>query len=530
MEKKILKRNRSLFFMFFLAMVLLLGRVAYIQLISHEELKSAAVSQYEVMIEGLDTRGRILDRNYMPLTGGTNQYYYFIKRENCDENLMASLKDIDGKEVGSEDSPYRVFRTEKFDEEENEKLKTEYGAYVFRSGTRYADDQIACHLIGYLNQDQKTGVSGLELLYQEELAAGGEKLSLWADAGGTLIEGQTPKVLDIENDSKFEGNSLVTTIDRRLQYVAESALETASKDGAIIVMDAESGEILTMASAPTFNPNNIESYLTSGGDCLINKATQGAYPPGSVFKIVTAAAALENGISPQKEFECEGHTTVGGVELNCEGAKDGGHGVVNMKQAMAVSCNCYFARLGEEIGVEKIIEQATKMGLGKKTMDDYPEESEGNIPEAADVSEADTSNVSIGQGTILVTPLQIAQMTAVIAGGGKYVSPTVVFEGDRTETVAISEKNAMLIEDMLAEVMLTGTGSSDWDCQVWGKTGTAETGRAEENSNCCWLTGYCKFDETKYVITVMIEDGKSAAADALPVFEDIVEYLNKTKA
>ncbi|MBR5129485.1 MAG: hypothetical protein IKU67_05475, partial [Firmicutes bacterium] len=155
MEKTHLRRNKSLFIAYCVVITLLMGRVAFIQIISHEELEQAAISQYEIVIENLDTRGIILDRNYRPLTGGTNQYYYFIRKEKEDKKLENIILDLRGRVVSTEDSSYLVFRTEDFKEKKNALLKEEYGAYVFRSQARYADDQIACHLVGYINQDEK---------------------------------------------------------------------------------------------------------------------------------------------------------------------------------------------------------------------------------------------------------------------------------------------------------------------------------------------------------------------------------------
>ena len=523
MDKEHLRRNKTLFTAYCVVITLLMGRVAFIQIISHEELEKAAISQYQIVIENLDTRGMILDRNYRPLTGGTNQYYYFVRREKVDRNLNSIIQDMRGREVSTDDSSYLVFRTEDFKEKENALLKEEYDAYVFRSQARYADDQIACHLVGYINQDEKIGVSGLELLYQEKLKETGDELSLWADAGGNIIRGQSPKVLNKRNN-RFDGNYVVTTIDRRLQYISEKALEKDSKKGAVIVMNAKSGELLAMASSPTFNPNDIQSYLTINDDCLINKSNQGAYPPGSVFKIVTALAALEAGVLPEKEIECTGSTNIGGVELNCQSAKEGGHGPLNMKEAMAISCNCYFAELGKEIGVEAVIKQAEDLGFGKAVLENYPEETSGNLPNPQEVHEADTSNISIGQGEVLVTPLQIAQMTSVVANDGKYIKPSIELGEEKLTSQLVSKKNAILIQDMLKEVMISGTARGNWKHIVGGKTGTAETGTVDEY--CCWFTGYCEIKDVIYVITIMIEEGKSGTADALPVFEDIVEYLD----
>jgi len=213
--------------------------------------------------------------------------------------------------------------------------------------------------------------------------------------------------------------------------------------------------------------------------------------------------------------------------LSCASAPDGGHGNIDMYTAMAVSCNCYFAKIGEKIGFEEIIKQAELMGFGKETMENYPEETCGNLPNIESSGVWDTSNISIGQGEILATPIQIAQMTSIIARGGSYVEPSIIIGGNTTVHHVLSEERAKIIEEMMADVMEYGTGAKDWETDVWGKTGTAEAGSEKETQNYCWFTGYCRLDEKTYVITVMIEDGKSGTADALPVFKDMVELISK---
>jgi cell division protein FtsI/penicillin-binding protein 2 len=290
-------------------------------------------------------------------------------------------------------------------------------------------------------------------------------------------------------------------------------------------MDSDTGEIVSWASSPTFDPGNIEEYLYQNGDCLINKVSQVSYAPGSVFKIVTAAAALEAGICTiNQEFECKGRATVYGITLGCATAQEGGHGVINMKDAMAYSCNCYFAKLGELVGVEAILEMAEKLGLGEKTLLNFPEESAGNIPDETEVGLWDTSNISIGQGEILTTPLQIAVMTSIIANGGKIIKPKILLAENTYSNQVLSKETASSISEMLGAVMIYGTGKSSWSTDVYGKTGTAETSTDEKN---CWFTGYYALGEKTYVITIMAEDGVSGTTTCLPVFKKIVKALEE---
>ena len=532
MEKRRISRNIILFIMFIVLMMLLGARLFYIQIICHDKLKAAAESQYELLVDGMDTRGTILDRNYMPLTGGTDQYYYFIEKNYIDEHSISEFEDIiarlEARQIAAGESPYLVYRTEIFDEGSNHELQETYHAYVFSCKTRYGDDQMACHLIGYLNEDENVGVSGLELLYQEELEAEDASIYLWADAAGNIITGSSPQKLSKEREDTFKFASekgIVTTIDRRIQYVTEKALREKAGSGAAIVMDADTGEILAWASLPEFNPNNIESHLESGSDCLVNKVSQVGYPPGSVFKIVTAMASLEQGIDPEEEFDCNGQTTVCGITVGCLAGPEGGHGIVDLRKAMAQSCNCYFAKLGEKVGYEEVLKVAARMGFGQSALSFFPEESYGNLPTEDESGLWDTSNISIGQGEILATPIQVCQMTATIANGGYLVEPKVIMGGPEQKKRVVEKEYAVEIESCLESVMTEGTGSDNWDAKVYGKTGTAEAGSGDFSSNVCWFTGYCRQNEKTYVITIMIEDGESGTSSALPVFKRITDFL-----
>lgn len=543
MEEKSVKRIRRCAWVFCALAALLACRLFYIQISGHSELAAAAVAQYEIPLIGFDTRGMILDRNYKPLTGGTKEYYYIIKRTLQSPELTGIMESIGARQIAAANSKYLVYRTEKYNEEINDKLKGEYNAYVFQDQARYSRRQTACHLIGYINKDSKVGVSGLELMYEDKLKAGSDRLTIWADAAGNIIRGLSPVVNEEYGTSQvMEEKSLVTTIDRRLQHVCEDALADSTKSGAALVMDGQTGEILAWASAPVFDPDHVEDYLQEESDRLMNKVSQAAYAPGSVFKIVTAAAALESGkCDENQKFTCTGQVTVNGVTMTCMAAQEEGHGTLDMNQAMSLSCNCYFAQLGGMIGEDAIIKMAERMGFGSKVLDDFPEETPGNLPGEDEAGPWDICNIAIGQGQILATPLQVAKMTSIIASGGISAKPSVVSEQEDQEPVdgddkASIEKERILdeeiagkIEKMLRSVMTEGTGSGQWDSPVWGKTGTAQAGSADGEVSNCWFTGYCRIGGRTYVVTVMAEDGTSGAHTALPVFRDIVSFLERAQ-
>lgn len=515
---------------------LFLVRFYYLQIVSHEELKTAAALQYQVVADGLDTRGMILDRNLQPLTGGVQQYYYFIpegdgfRDAGWQNELQGLLAAVSARRVSVPDrtgSMYSVYRTQIFDGTVNRKLKQEYGAYVFSCASRYSDSQTACHLIGYLNEAEKQGVYGLEKAYEDRLKSNGSRLTLWAGGSGMLLLDVPPSR---EGGQPVWNGNLVTSLDAGVQKACETAVENRSMEGAVLVSDVSSGEILAWVSAPDFNPNAVTVYLGSGESNLINKCIQGTYAPGSVFKIVLAAAALESGrIDPEETYLCCGETEAGGVTLGCRAGPEGGHGEVNLYEAMAVSCNCYFAELGEVLGTEEILDMAGKLGFGQKVFSVFEEEAEGFLPAAEETGLWDISNLSIGQGQLLVTPVQVHRMISAVANGGLLV-PLTVMTGDEEDAAVpakrvFSEQTAAELSAMLRQVMVSGTGSGPvWTCPVWGKTGTAETGSAEMGNNC-WFSGFCRVEDRYCAVTVLAEGGTSGAADCLPVFQDICTYL-----
>lgn len=527
MEKINIIRIKALLTFFFILLLALAARAFYIQILSGHNLADGADSQQLIEVQGLDTRGEILDRNCKPLTGGVSQYYYFISKnqKNTDE-LTKLTESIDARQIASKASEYYVYRTQSYNKEVNEELKERFNAYVFQSPARYADEQIASHLIGYLNEDENKGVSGLELMYEDKLCSKNTSLMLRADGAGRVLRGYSPVIINNTVRKSLNSRNLVTSIDRKLQYIAEKSLKSHTKKGACLVMNSQTGEILAWVSLPSFNPNNVEDYLDSQDESLLNKVSQGTYAPGSVFKLVTAAAALEEGIGMDKTFLCEGEVTVEGVTLGCSTAPDGGHQEINMEEAMAHSCNCYFAQLGAELGYEKILDMARRMGYGERVFGEFPQELTGTLPSGENLGPWSVSNISIGQGEILATPLQVAMMTAIIANGG--TKPEYTLELDAgvkgEQERVISEETALMLQQMMGLVMKEGTGKRSWEVPVYGKTGTAETGNDEYRYNC-WFSGYCIINDNKYVVTVLAEDGLSGTTAALPVFEEIVSYF-----
>lgn len=512
--------------------VLLMGRLFYIQVMGHDDLAKAAVSQYIIPIEGLDCRGAIYDRNMVSLTGGTTQYFYIVPTDIIDGNLLSLLSCLEARKVGERQGQYEVYRTEVFDDVLNDRLRDEYNAYGFRCTGRYSDNQIAAHIIGYINSDEQKGVAGIELMKDDVLTGIDRSLCLYGDSKGNILKGfeittslvgsgsqdETSMARGISNET-LQPNTVVTTIDSRIQTLAEEILARRNVSGSVVILKTKTGEILTCASSPTFNPNNLHEHLDNMGDELINKATQGVYSPGSVFKIIVAAAALDSSVCDEKKtFRCKGNVTVNGVTLKCETGGEEGHGEIDMKQALAQSCNCYFAQLGQLLGSEKIIETATKMGLGKPTIFGFPEESSGVLPEYSERIYSGLSNLSIGQGTLGVTPLQVARFTNIIANDGLDVGVHLLAGETQRTPIVVRQKTSAIIKTMMEDVMSQGTGSSAITyTPCGGKTGSAEASIGGVKVVHGWFTGYFPTEDPLYTITVFVEKGGSGSGSALPV-------------
>ena len=521
------KRIKGLFCVVAALLLALAGRLYYIQVVCHEELAQGAQGQYVIQIQRQDERGTIYDRNMVKLTDSCSDYYYLLKKENCTVALERLMKQIDGRPAGTKGDEYVVYKAAAFDREVNEKLVGEFGAYAFCTGSRYSQDQTAAHLIGYLNASDGEGVAGLEKMFESRLAVSSSMLSMIGNGLGEPIDGIG--ISEKSDVQSLDPSALVTTVDAGLQKKVEEILKENGISGAAVVLQTKTGQVLAMASTPTFDPGSVDSYLSSESGELVNKAVQGMYPPGSVFKIAVAAAALESGkLEPEDTFECTGSVTVNGVELICEERPEG-HGKLNLEEALAQSCNCYFAQVGAAIGSETIVEMAERMGLGAPTIEGFPDEAAGSFPEKGERVYSGLSNLSIGQGSLLVTPVQIAKMTSVIANGGIDHPLSVVMSKESEEdqgTRVVTSETAKAVGRMMEKVMTEGTASgSDIHVSAAGKTGSAETAVDGEATVHGWFTGYFPADDPEYTVTVLAENGKTGSSSALPVFEEIENFL-----
>lgn len=520
-----MRKRVCLLFLVMTAVVAALGgRLYYIQIVCGEALQAGARGQQSIPVYSQDRRGVIYDRNMLPLTDSCQCYYYLVEKSRVDPGFLRLMDSCGGSRAGAMGETYAVYRTERFSRVLNQRIVSEYGAYAFCCGTRYGQGQAAAHLIGYVDADG-LGQSGLEKMYQYRLSSTSAQLSLTGNGAGQPVPG-LGLTQSAEEAASLQPSSLVTTIDKALQEKVESILRGRGVTGAAVVLDTETGQVLAMASTPTFDPNRLDGYLASEQGELMNKALQGQYPPGSVFKIAVAAAALESGrVSRDFTFTCTGKTQVNGVEMVC-GGKEEGHGKLNMDQAFACSCNCYFAKLAEQTGSENIVEMARRLGLGETVLDGFPGEEAGAFPAEEDRAYSGLANLAVGQGSLLVTPIQIARMTNIIACGGICHRTDIVMRQESSQDPGrrtVTAGTAAAVADMMKQVCLSGTGAGNQaHVAIAGKTGSAEAGGDTVHG---WFTGFFPADHPRYTATVFVEDGKTGSGSALPVFEEIVNWL-----
>jgi len=371
------------------------------------------------------------------------------------------------------------------------------------------------------------GKSGIEKEYDNYLRG---------KDGGRQIEvdnmGRQVRVLGSRSAGK--GKDIYLTIDIRLQEYVDEIFET--KKGACIVMDAHNGDILSLHSKPAFDPNlfaatdkRIKNILRDSAYPLLNRAISCTYPPGSVFKIVTASAALrERKLDTGRRFVCSGRHKVGGRVFRCW--KEEGHGSQNITDAIKNSCNIFFYNAGVLAGPDNIAKCAHKFGFGSPTGIDLPEEASGLVPSklwkklktGKKWYDGETANYAIGQGYLLVTPLQILRMTAAIANKGFLVNPHVVKKIEDVEVseearrnLGISDKTINIVKAGLKKVVMddsgTGINARPKKGSAAGKTGTAQTGRQKTHA---WFTGFSPADEPKIALVVFLEEGGKGGLSA----------------
>ncbi len=554
-----MKKTRQVFFFtvaILLFLVLLFTRMFYLQVVKGEEFRSASEQNRTRLIFSRAIRGTIYDRNMAVLTKDLATYAIKVVPEDFRETALPLLSEIlamPAEEIQAKLEDARLPSWEPITlrsglgEDVVQKVEEQHlqlpGVSVQIEPQRfYPYRNLFSHLIGYIGEispeelssnpglesGDLVGKTGLEKKYDGELRG---------QNGGMIMEvnalGQPIRVLHEEDPTP--GNDLILTIDLNLQQKARQILEENKLNGAIVCLDPRNGEILAMASSPDFDPNSFvkgvpareyDALLSLGA--FIPKATQDRFPPGSTFKVITTIAALEEKVVDPEAYtvQCPGHIDVGGHRFYCW--QTSGHGRQDLVEALANSCNVFFYTLALDVGPEPIAKWAKIFGLDDYTGIDLADEARGLIPTPLWKKQVldepwypgDTMNMGIGQGDVLVTPLELANAYAAIAMGGVLHVPHLVkeirtFDGVPLKSTEPTIKREILLSQRTLKYLKEGMvkaaerGTTQY-IQVEGIKVAAKTGTAliTDEKQDIWIAAYAPIDKPEIVVLLMDEYSK----------------------
>jgi penicillin-binding protein 2 len=583
------------------AFTVMVARLWFLQVDMGEEYLQKSEINYTRFTQIPTTRGLIKDRNGRILVDNAVSYELLVTpKEVGDDSEAKLLADEVGRVIGRD--PDELARRYK------PLLKQPYEASVWLPDLSRADmtlletrryglkglsvrvssirkpmsGSFAPHVLGYLGEISKAkledkdfeglvqgdliGQSGIEQSMDSLLRGAKGTRLMTVDSKGRLLE-------ELESEYPAPGRNLVLTLDSRLQRVSQSVL--GEKAGAVVVMDPRNFEILAMASSPFFNLDDFtggvstERWKSLNDDPfhpMENRAVSGQYPPGSTFKIAVSLSALKEGvITPDSIFHCGGGLRLGNHLFGCWNRR--GHGAVNLYRSLKESCDVYYYETGRRLGVDRMAKQLRQnFGLGRALGADLLAERGGLIPDQdwklrrfkAPWSAGEVLPVSIGQGYVLATPLQVAQYTAVAANGGTLMRPHLVkeitdFDGrlvERVEPEVVNridlrpdyvDKVRKGLEAVVNEPGGTGRRARLPDVRVAGKTGTAQVvslqryntygrgGRPYRYQDHAWYTAYAPAEDPEVVVTVLLEHTGGGGAHAAPVAQKVLAaYFDKS--
>lgn len=571
----------------FIITTLFITRIGWIQLVDGDRLKQMALEQQSIDREISPRRGTIYDatgKNVLAISSTVNTITVNpnnIAKEDKEKvaKAVSNIFELDYDKVLKKVKKNSSIETivKRVDKEKADSLRVwmedndiEVGINIDEDTKRYYPyNSLASQVIGFCGSDNQ-GLDGIEALYEDELQGEKGKITKVTDANGGEIDGEGENYIPA-----VDGNDLVLSIDATVQGIAEKYLKEACIDnectdgGNIIVMNPKTGDILAMAGYPNYNLNEpyetIIEELKLNWDNLSeteqikemqkvwrNKAVADTYEPGSTFKLVTASAALEEGITTtdkEGEFCCTGGITVAGVKISCWRYYNP-HGPESLREALKNSCNPVFIGLGQEIGVSKYYDYLEKFGLLKKTGIDLPGEASSIFLKEDKVGPVELATISFGQ-RFEITPIQMITAVSTIANKGVYVKPRIVKqiidsqtgevedmpveEGERV----ISEETAEGILSMMETVVAEGTGKNAQvqGYSIGGKTGTSEDG-VNTGKYVTSFVGVAPTDNPEVVILITLynptgEGGHQGGGVAAPigaqVLGEILPYLEVQK-
>lgn len=508
---------------------------------SGEMLAETANRQSSFTLTVEKTRGTIYDSKMRPLTGTKEKYVAAVVPSEENESRILS----DSRFLAERDTLLeKLSEGYPFLTEVSGDISDIPQVMVFTLSERYTEENIASHIVGYTNGDG-TGVAGIEQAYDNLLSGVSAKTTITytVDALRRPLAGAEPEVSLAPEP--VEG--VVLTIDKRLQEICEEIGSKYLKKGAVILMEAASGKLRACASFPDYDPTDIAAAIADTDNSpLVNRAFS-AYNVGSVFKTVTASAALNEGITPPDDYFCTGKVTIGDTDFHCYTRT--GQGILDLNTAMTRSCNPYFIMLGLSCDPERFYATASDFSFGTATVfAPGLATAAGTLPSVIELSSKGAcANFSFGQGSLTATPIQIAQMLSGVVNGGCVTQASLVegttddgsFVSDPVEEAApvraVTAETAERVKEALVRSVMDNEEHKARPRYVsaGGKTGTAQTGRFHEDGTEIlqgWFAGFFPAEEPQYILVVLAEDAEHGSSDAAPVFKQIVDRMTSRPA
>lgn len=526
-------------------------------------------------------RGILFDRNGIPLVKNSSYYCASIIYGEFDKSKtdllskvlnmhVEEIREKINKEVLSPFTPIRLKQGLTFNEVAYiESRRSDFPGLIIEvdASREYIYGSIGSHLIGYLGKpnpsqfkdpafrdvppDAFIGQWGAEMLFDKALRGTPGERVIEVDSLGRELR-------LLKENPPIKGEDIRLSLDINLQKGAEEAF--GERAGALVAIKPYTGEILGLVSRPSFDPNLFAKGITykewidltqDNKRPMLNRALQSQYPPGSTFKIITAIAALEEGvITPETKVECRGGINYGRWHFGCW--RKEGHGVVSLHKALVESCDVYFYELGKRLGIDKIYDYASSFGLGKETGFQIVSERKGIIPNTKWKEEkrkqkwyiGETFNTAIGQGYVAVTPIQMAVMISAIANGGNLFRPTLTKDAAAVLSgkVKVKPENLETVKRALSGVV-NEPGGTGWAAKselvsICGKTGTAQVVamkggpqyQAERFRDHAWFVAFAPAEKPEVALSVFVEHGGHGGGAAAPIAKRAIEgYLKNSE-
>ena len=590
-KKQINTYNRRTFFLFLLKLFLFTAvgwRIYNIQILNSSKYKTLSKKNQIDLEIIFPLRGKIFDRNNILIAKNEKVYDVYLIPENTKSisntlNSLSKFISIDfAKRRKIIDLTSKVKKFEKIKIFENvswsilEKIETNKynleGVFIAEDYVRvYPYKEVFSHLLGYINKPNQKELSLPFIAKMPDLDIGKEGLEksfnplLVGKAGQREIEVNSKGriIREISKVDSVQGKELSLSLDARIQEYSVNLLKSY-RAGSINIINIKNGEILCMASTPTYDPNKIikkpnkeywESILSNSLSPLTNRSLQGLYSPGSTFKMIVAIAALKYGvINFNSTHSCSGKIEFGDRLYHCW--KTNGHGKMDVTNAIKQSCDVFFYEISAKLGIDKIAEVAKDFGLGQTFDIAMPNQKKGIVPSkkwkkntlGESWYEGETLISGIGQGFVLTSPFQLAVMTSIIASNGKIIEPTIVKRNSaHFKTNEKYLKEIKIIKKAMFKVVNENKGTAFKsrleDVKFAGKTGTSqvrsislEERKSDEfrKKEQKWISrdhalfvGYIPYDNPQYAISVIIEHGGSGASTAAPIAKQVFNYIYK---